>query len=137
MLFAWPLALAFWFPNGALPSARWRPAGILAAVSCGGAMLLLLGQNPLDGPSGPVANPLGLSFDESALTPVFWALWGGVLVSLLGGVLALGRATARAARLSGGRSRGWHTGRCCCRCGSAARRCSRASRRSDRRRSCR
>ena len=90
VLFAWPLALAFWFPNGALPSARWRAPGILAAVSCGGAMLLLLGQNPLDGPSGPVANPLGLSFDESALTPVFWALWGGVLVSLLGGVLALG-----------------------------------------------
>ena len=38
---------------------RWRPAGVVAAVSCGGAMLLLLGQNPLEGPYGPVANPLG------------------------------------------------------------------------------
>ena len=64
VLFAWPLALAYWFPTGALPSKRWRPAGILAAVSCGGAMLLLLGQNPLEGPYGPVANPLGVNLDE-------------------------------------------------------------------------
>jgi signal transduction histidine kinase len=90
VLFAWPLALAYWFPNGALPSARWRAPAVLAAVSCGGAMLLLLGQDPLDGPSGPVANPLGISLDEASFAPVFWVLWGGVLVSLLGGVLALG-----------------------------------------------
>ncbi len=93
VLFAWPLALMYWFPTGALPSRRWRPAAIVAAVSCGGAMLLLLGQDPLEGPSGPVANPLGINLNM--LEPVFWACWGGVLVSLLAGVLAL-RARYRA-----------------------------------------
>jgi signal transduction histidine kinase len=93
VLFAWPLALMYWYPTGALPSPKWRPAAIAAVVSCGGAMLLLLGQDPLEGPSGPVANPLAIRLN--ALEPLFWVFWGGVLVSLLGGVLAL-RARFRA-----------------------------------------
>ena len=41
VLFAWPLALAYAFPDGRLPSARWRPAAGVAFAACAGAMLLL------------------------------------------------------------------------------------------------
>jgi len=94
VLFAWPLALAYVYPDGRLPSPRWKPMATLAFVSCGGAMLLLLGQENLPGPDGDVPNPLG-SIENGPLTVVFWACWAGVLVSLFGGALAL-RARYRA-----------------------------------------
>ena len=89
VLFAWPLALAYCYPDGRLPSRRWRPVAAFAFASCGGAMLLLLGQETLEGPYGDVPNPLGLHVENGPLTVVFWACWAGVLVSLFGGALAL------------------------------------------------
>jgi signal transduction histidine kinase len=89
VLFAWPLALAYCYPDGRLPSARWRPLAALAAASCGGAMLLLLGQGTLDGPVGEVPNPLGIDLGSPALVALFWVCWGGVLAALVGGALAL------------------------------------------------
>ena len=71
VFFAWPLALAYCYPDGRLPSPRWRPAARLAVVSCGGTMLLLLFQQPLDGPFGPVDNPLGVDAKTPALLAVF------------------------------------------------------------------
>jgi signal transduction histidine kinase len=94
VLFAWPLALAYVYPDGRLPSPRWKPMAGVALASCGGAMLLLLGQETLDGPYGDVANPFG-GFENGAFVVVFWACWAGVLVSLFGGALAL-RARYRA-----------------------------------------
>ena len=94
VLFTWPLALAYVFPDGRLPSRRWRPMAALALASYGGAMLLLLGQDVLEGPYGDVPNPLG-GVESGALVVVFWACWAGVLVSLFGGALAL-RARYRA-----------------------------------------
>jgi hypothetical protein len=70
VFFAWPLALAYCYPDGRLPP-RWRPAARLAVVSCGGVMLLLLLQQPLDGPFGPVDNPLGVDAKTPALLAVF------------------------------------------------------------------
>jgi len=93
VLFAWPLALAYCYPDGRLPSARWRPAAWVALVSCGVASLLLCFQQPLEGTEGDVANPLGV--DVQWLAPVFWVCWAGVLASLFGGALAL-RARYRA-----------------------------------------
>jgi signal transduction histidine kinase len=95
VLFAWPLALAYCYPDGRLPSARWKPLAALAVASCGGAMLLLLGQATLDGPNGEVPNPLGIGVAAPAIVALFWACWFGVLISLVGGVLAL-RARYRA-----------------------------------------
>ncbi len=89
VLFAWPLALAYCYPDGRLPSRRWRPVAAFALASCGGAMLLLLGQETLEGPYGDVPNPLGLHVENGPLTAVFWACWAGVLASLFGGALAL------------------------------------------------
>ena len=96
VLFLWPLALAYLFPDGRLPSPRWRvPAG-LALASCAGAMLLLLLQPTLDGPrGGDVRNPLTGGADLAFVAPVFWACWFGLLLSLFGGALAL-RARYRA-----------------------------------------
>jgi signal transduction histidine kinase len=88
VLFAWPLALAYVYPDGRLPSPRWKPMAGVALASCGGAMLLLLGQETLEGPYGDVANPLP-SIETAPLVVLFWACWVGVLVSLFGGALAL------------------------------------------------
>ena len=57
VLFAWPLALAYVYPDGRLPSPRWRPMAGVALASCGGAMLLLLGQETLEGPVRRRAEP--------------------------------------------------------------------------------
>ena len=88
VLFAWPLALAYVYPDGRLPSPRWRPMAAIALASCGGAMLLLLGQDTLEGPDNGVPNPLG-GFESDPLVVVFWVCWAGVLASLFGGALAL------------------------------------------------
>ncbi len=93
VLFAWPLALAYLYPDGRLPSPRWRPVARVAAGSVSVAMILLLFQQPLEGAAGDVPNPIGA--DLEWLAPLFWVCWAGVLASLFGGVLAL-RARYRA-----------------------------------------
>jgi hypothetical protein len=96
VLFLWPLALAYLFPDGRLPSARWRPAGWMALASGAGTLILLPLQPSLEGPDGYVANPLGVGPGfEDILAPVFWVCWFGLLLSLFGGALAL-RAHYRA-----------------------------------------
>jgi two-component system NarL family sensor kinase len=50
VLFLWPLALAFVFPDGHLPSLRWRPAAAVAAVASAGIVTLLFLAPELDGP---------------------------------------------------------------------------------------
>jgi signal transduction histidine kinase len=95
VLFLWPLALAYVFPDGRLPSPRWRLPGALAVSSAAGAVLLLPLQPKLEGPHGEVGNPLVGETDLDFLAPVFWLCWFGLLLSLFGGALAL-RARYRA-----------------------------------------
>ena len=61
VLFFWPLALAYLFPDGRLPSRRWRPVAALALASGAGAVLLLALQPTLEDTYGEVANPIGLN----------------------------------------------------------------------------
>jgi hypothetical protein len=42
VLFLWPLALAYVFPDGRLPSPRWRPVARLVWLACGGLVTMLL-----------------------------------------------------------------------------------------------
>ena len=90
VLFLWPLALAYVYPDGHLPSRRWRPMAWLAAVSGAGTLLLLPLQPTLEGQNGEVANPIAIGpVFEQVLVPVFWACWFGLLAALVGGALAL------------------------------------------------
>jgi signal transduction histidine kinase len=95
VLFLWPLALAFVFPDGRLPSRRWRPAAAVAWVASAGIVTLLFLAPKLDGPYGKVASPLPFDFPESVLLPLFWTCWAGLLVSLFLGAAAM-RARYRA-----------------------------------------
>ena len=89
VLFLWPLALAYVYPDGRLPSRRWRPMAIVAAVSGAGTLLLLPLQPTLEGPDGDVKNPIQIGSGlEDLLTPVFWACWFGLLAALIGGALS-------------------------------------------------
>jgi signal transduction histidine kinase len=89
VLFLWPLALAWVFPDGRLPSPRWRIPAALALISAAGVVLLLPLQSKLDGPHGDVRSPLVGGAELYFLAPVFWACWFGLLGSLFGGALAL------------------------------------------------
>ena len=109
VLFLWPLALAYVYPDGALPSRRWRPMAWSRRRRGAGTLLLLPLQPTLRGAGrrrrrtrcqiGP-----GL---EDLLAPVFWACWFGLLASLFGGALGAagalqgGRAASCAARSCG------------------------------------
>jgi signal transduction histidine kinase len=88
VLFLWPLALAYVFPDGRLPSPRWRPVAALAAFACGGLMLMLAFVPDSETPYGDVPSPMPFTLPES-LEPVFWAFWFGLLASLIGGAVAL------------------------------------------------
>src|SRR5689334_5420006 len=94
VLFLWPLALAFVFPDGALPSRRWRPiAWAVFANSMLIVILLIFGPTHLiDDREVPTPLPVQL---PAGLEPLFWACWGGLLASLFAGALAL-RARYRA-----------------------------------------
>jgi signal transduction histidine kinase len=96
LLFLWPLVLAYVYPDGRLPSRRWRPMAAVATLSACGTLVLLPLQPTLEGPNGAVDNPIGVGPGlEDLLAPVFWACWFGLLASLFGGALAL-RARYRA-----------------------------------------
>jgi signal transduction histidine kinase len=89
VLFLWPLALAYVFPDGALPSPRWRPVAALACFACGGLVVLLLFAPELERSNGTTLDsPLPLTWPKS-LEPVFWVFWFGLLLSLAGGAVAL------------------------------------------------
>jgi len=89
VLFLWPLALAYVYPDGRLPSRRWRPMAALALASGAGTLLLLPLQPTLEGRDGQVDNPIQIGSGlEELLTPVFWACWFGLLVALIGGALS-------------------------------------------------
>ena len=95
VLFLWPLALAFVFPDGRLPSRRWRSAAAVACVASVGIVTLLFLAPKLDGPYGKVHNPLPFDIPESVLLPLFWTCWAGLLASLFLGAAAM-RARYRA-----------------------------------------
>jgi signal transduction histidine kinase len=95
LLYAWPIAVAFVFPNGRLLSPRWRWVVAAAVVSFVGSMsLMLLDPGPFEGEDAGVTNPLadnaiGSWIVEQNLEWVFWVLWLGMLGSLVAGAVAI------------------------------------------------
>jgi len=74
LFYAWPLALAFLFPDGRLPSRRWRPWAIVAAVSFPATVFAIAtSSDPMAAPFEHVKKPLVLlSGPLSALRLVAW-----------------------------------------------------------------
>ena len=88
VFFGWPLALAFVFPDGRLPSRSWRPLALLAAASLALLLVVLALSDELEEPFGGVANPIAIRFPE-ALGFVRPLAWLAVFASLFVGVAAV------------------------------------------------
>jgi signal transduction histidine kinase len=86
LLFAFVGAIAWVFPDGRLPSRRWRPWGIAAALCFAGATVLsFLSEERFDAPFADVGSPL----PQLSWSAVRAALMLGALAGLVGGVLAV------------------------------------------------
>ncbi|HYN70495.1 MAG TPA: hypothetical protein VEX41_09835, partial [Candidatus Eisenbacteria bacterium] len=83
--------LAIAFPDGHLPSPRWRwPVGIAVGVIAVGTFLNLIRPGPVGGPPGKSLNPLGVDALPAALTTVAYpAVIAGILAMTALGVVAV------------------------------------------------
>ena len=91
-LFAWPLAVAFVFPDGRLLSRRWRwVAGMAIASFAFTIGLKLFDPEPYPAPNEDITNPLlGNAVGEFIIDTGLWIPFAiGVLVSPLAGALAV------------------------------------------------
>jgi signal transduction histidine kinase len=91
MLYAWPIAVAYVFPDGHFLSRRWRRAGI-AGFCCFTLFMALamFDPSPLDD-NPAIKNPMAGNAVGQALvdTGIWIPLWIGILVSLIGGAVAI------------------------------------------------
>lgn len=92
LLYAWPIAIAYVFPNGRLLTPRWRwVAAAASACYLGFFAVAMLDPTPFDPPDASVRNPLLHNrVGEAVSNPAIWApLWLGILASLFAGALAI------------------------------------------------
>jgi signal transduction histidine kinase len=92
--FAWPLAVAFVFPDGRLPSRRWRPYALFAVASMALLVLLLVLSAHLEEPFSRVPNPFPLRLPH-ALGFLRLPIWLAVFASLFVGAAAAGNRYRR------------------------------------------
>ncbi|HEX9598702.1 MAG TPA: histidine kinase [Gaiellaceae bacterium] len=86
--FAWPLAVAFVFPDGRLPSPRWRPYALFAVGSFALLLLVLVTAKRLEHPFSDVPNPFPVRLpDALALLRTF--AWLAMFASLFAGTAAV------------------------------------------------
>ena len=92
LLFAWPVAVAFVFPNGRLLSRRWRWVAGAAVVSFGLTIALkIFDPTPFEPPNEDIRNPvLGNGFGELVIDAGLWIPFAiGLLASLFAAALAV------------------------------------------------
>jgi signal transduction histidine kinase len=92
MLFAWPIAVAYVFPDGRLLSRRWRWVAGAAVVSFVGFMsIAVLDPEPFEKPDEAIRNPLlHNGIGEFLVGKGVWIpFWLGILASLFAGALAV------------------------------------------------
>ena len=89
MLFAPLAAIAFVFPDGRLPSPRWRPVAIGALTSCSAAVVLnFLGVDKIEEPFDAFSSPLP-QLPDAIFYPLYTVASLGLAASLLAAVLAM------------------------------------------------
>ncbi len=88
VFFAWPLAIAFVFPDGRLPSWRWRPFALFAAGSMALLVFVLVVAEQLEAPFSDAPNPVPLRLPDTLglVRPVAWL---AVFASLVVGAAAV------------------------------------------------
>ena len=90
LLYAWPIAVAYVFPNGRLLTRRWRKVAIAgAACFIGFLCVALLDPEPFDPPDQAVPSPLAGVDIPDWLEWIWVPLWLGILGSLIGGAIAI------------------------------------------------
>jgi signal transduction histidine kinase len=95
LLYAWPIAVAYVFPNGRLLSPRWRwVVGAMAVCWIGFLMVAMLDPDPFEGDDATTPNPLADNavagwMKDAHLDWVWIVFWSGILASLFAGSLAM------------------------------------------------
>src|SRR5215211_2383986 len=100
LLFAWPVAVAFIFPNGRLLSRRWRWVAGAAVVSFGLSIgLKMFDPEAYEAPNADIRNPLlGNRFGEFIGDTGLWIPFAiGMVLSLFAGALAVALRYRRSA----------------------------------------
>jgi signal transduction histidine kinase len=87
VFFAWPLAVAFVFPDGRLPSSRWHPYALFAAGSFALLLFVLVTAKQLERPFSDVPNPFPVRLPD-ALGPLRSFAWLAMFASLFVGTAA-------------------------------------------------
>jgi signal transduction histidine kinase len=88
VFFAWPLAVAFVFPDGRLPSSRWRPYALFAAGSFALLLFVLVTAKQLERPFSDVPNPFPVRLPD-AFGPLRSFAWLAMFASLFAGTAAV------------------------------------------------
>ena len=94
-LYAWPIAVAYVFPNGQLLSRRWRWfVGVAVACWVGFLTMALSDPEPFYGEDASVPNPLADNavagwIEDVGLSWIWVPFWLGILGSLIGGAVAV------------------------------------------------
>ena len=90
LLYAWPVAVAFVFPDGRLLSRRWRRVAYAGSFCFVGFLIVaMLDNGPFDKPDAAVANPMAGVVHPSWLGWIWIPLWIGILGSLFAGAIAI------------------------------------------------
>jgi signal transduction histidine kinase len=97
VLFLWPLALAYLYPDGTLPGPRWRIPWRITLVSAAGVVGLIPFAENLPDPFEDLPSPMPVSFEGSVGLTIFWICWAGLLAGLFAGAAAVWRRKRRSA----------------------------------------
>jgi signal transduction histidine kinase len=89
VLYAWPIAVAYVFPNGRLLSPRWRWVALGAAVSFAGFIVVaIFDPTPFEGDDVRVPNPMADNPVAEWVGSVGGWLWLPLLLGMLGSLVA-------------------------------------------------
>ena len=92
LLYAWPIAVTYVFPNGRFLTPRWRWVGLVGVICFVGFMsMALLDPEPFEGSDASVPNPLAdNAVGDWLLGKALWVpFWIGILATLILGAVSM------------------------------------------------